>query len=157
MLHTQTQCTSMHVHGFTTGQKTVENQDWAVGRGPPCSHGLRAVVRGPRAAAGPRAVAIPWAVAGRPGPLGRRGPLGRGPAFSKTQYPSANHASSKPVQIPLLSLEAEACHWPSQVILAHCSLAQWTTANFYCNTQNACKESMVAACIRLNRCFPQQV
>ena len=110
MLHTQTQCTSMHVHGLTTGQKTVENQDWAVGRRAVTGCGPWSVGRGPRAAAGPRAVAIPWAVAGCPGPLGRRGPLGRGPAFSKTQYPSANHASSKPVQIPLLSLEAEACH-----------------------------------------------
>ena len=119
-----------------------------LGRGPPCSHGLRAVVRGPpgcRRCGPSRAVPGRWVVAGR------------WPAFSKTQYPSANHDSSKPVQIPLLSLEAEACQWPSQVILAHCSLAQWTTANFYCNTQNACKESMVAACIRLNRCFPQQV
>ena len=155
MLHAQTQCTSVHVHGFTTGQKTVENQDWAVDRGPPCRHGLRAVVRGLRSVVhGPR---VPGPPPGRRGPLGRRGPFGRGSAFSKTQYPSANHASSKPVQIPLLSLEAEACHWPSQVILAHCSLAQWTTANFYCNTQSACKQSMVAACIRLNRCFPQQV
>ena len=135
----------------------IRTEPWAVGRRAVTGCGPWSVGRGPRAAAGPRAVAIPWAVAGCPGPLGRRGPLGRGPAFSKTQYPSANHASSKPVQIPLLSLEAEACHWPSQVILAHCSLAQWTTANFYCNTQNACKESMVAACIRLNRCFPQQV
>ena len=125
---------------------------WVAVRGPR--------VAGRRAAAGSlpgrrRAAAGP--PPGRRGPLGRRGPFGRGPAFSKTQYPSANHASSKPVQIPLLSLEAEACHWPSQVILAHCSLAQWTTANFYCNTQSACKQSMVAACIRLNRCFPQQV
>ena len=123
MLHVQTQCTSVHVRGFTTGQKTVENRRAVTGCGP-WSVGRQAA--GPSRAAGPRAS-------------------------------SANHASSKPVQIPLLSLEAEACHWPSQVILAHCSLAQWTTANFYCNTQNACKESMVAACIRLNRCFPQQV
>ena len=43
MLHTQTRCRSVHVRGVPTGQKTVENQDWAAGssravsRGPACS------------------------------------------------------------------------------------------------------------------------
>ena len=32
MLHTQTRCRFVHVCGFTAGQKTVENQDWAVSR-----------------------------------------------------------------------------------------------------------------------------
>ena len=49
-------CRSVYAHGFTAGQKTVENQDWAA---EPPGHG------------GPWAVADPW-------------PLGRGPAFRKT-------------------------------------------------------------------------
>ena len=32
MLHAQTRCRSVHVRGFSAGQKTVENQDWAAGR-----------------------------------------------------------------------------------------------------------------------------
>ena len=32
MLHTQTRCRSVHVRGVTAEQKTLENQDWAVGR-----------------------------------------------------------------------------------------------------------------------------
>jgi len=32
MLQVQTRCRSVHVRGFITGQKTVENQDW-VGAG----------------------------------------------------------------------------------------------------------------------------
>ena len=48
----------MHARGFTAGQKTIENQDWATG--PP----------GRRTAGPSRAVG--------------RGPLGRGPVFSKT-------------------------------------------------------------------------
>ena len=54
-------CRSVHVRGFTAGQKTVENQDWATG---PLGR---------------------WAA----GPPGRRaaGPPGRGgPAFSKTHF-----------------------------------------------------------------------
>ena len=53
-------CRSVHVRGFTAGQKTVENQAWAAE--PP----------GHRAAG-------PWRAVGR-GPSGRRaaGPLGRG-------------------------------------------------------------------------------
>ena len=30
----ETRCRSVHVRGVTAGQKTVENQDWAAGRGP---------------------------------------------------------------------------------------------------------------------------
>ena len=30
MLHAQTRGRSVHVHGFTAGQKIVENQGWAV-------------------------------------------------------------------------------------------------------------------------------
>ena len=39
MLNAQTRCRPAHVGGFTAGQKTVENQDWAAGR--------RAVGHGP--------------------------------------------------------------------------------------------------------------
>ena len=68
-------CRSVYAHGFTAGQKTVENQDRAAE--PP---GRRAVGRGPRAA-GPSDLraAGPWRAVGR-------GPPGRGPAFSKTHY-----------------------------------------------------------------------
>ena len=38
VLHTKTRCRSVHERGFTAGQKTMENQDWAIG--PP---GLQAV------------------------------------------------------------------------------------------------------------------
>ena len=75
-------CRSVHVRGFTAGQKTVENQDWAAeppGRRAVAGRGPRAAGRGPRAA-GRQAV----------GPSGRQaaGPwraVGRGPAFSKTR------------------------------------------------------------------------
>ena len=41
-------CRSVYAHGFTAGQKTVENQDWATG---PRSRGAPGVAgRGPRAA-----------------------------------------------------------------------------------------------------------
>ena len=60
ILRTKTRCRSVHARGFTAGQKTMENQNWATG--PP---GRRAVAgRGP---VGLRAA----------GPLGRRGPLGK--------------------------------------------------------------------------------
>ena len=43
ILHTKTRCRFVHARGFTVGQKTMENQDWATG--PP---GRWAVVgRGP--------------------------------------------------------------------------------------------------------------
>ena len=61
----------MHARGFTAGQKTKENQDWATG--PP---GHRAV-----AGRGPRATGPSWAVGRGPwaaGPLGRRGPWAAG-------------------------------------------------------------------------------
>ena len=65
ILHAQTRCRSVHERGFTTGQKTLENQDWA--SGPP-GHRRR----------GPGALG-PWAV-------GRcaLGPPGRW-AFRKTR------------------------------------------------------------------------
>ena len=54
-----TRCRSVHVHGVTAGQKTVENRGWAAG-----PSGRRAVAeRGPRAA-GPLGRGGPWA-AGR--------------------------------------------------------------------------------------------
>ena len=58
ILHAQTRCRSVHERGFTTGQKPLENQDWA---------------------SGPSQAADRWAVAGR-GPLGlwAGGLLGRG-------------------------------------------------------------------------------
>ena len=40
----------MQIRGFTAGQKIVENQDWAVGRGPPDLRGPWAMGRGPWAA-----------------------------------------------------------------------------------------------------------
>ena len=79
ILHTQTRCRSLHECGFATGQKTLENQEWAyrrraiAGRGPRAAGPLWAVGHG---AFGPL---CRWAVAGC-------GPLGRGPAFSKTLY-----------------------------------------------------------------------
>ena len=45
MLHAQTRCRSVHVRGFSAGQKTVENQDWAADRrvtGPSRAAGRRA-------------------------------------------------------------------------------------------------------------------
>ena len=41
MLHPKTRCRSVDARGFTAGQKTMENQDWATG--PPGVAG-----RGPR-------------------------------------------------------------------------------------------------------------
>ena len=55
ILHTKTRCRSVHARGFTAGQKTMGNQDWATG--PPGR----------------------WAT----GPPDRRA-VGRGPVFSKT-------------------------------------------------------------------------
>ena len=57
-------CRSVYAHGFTAGQKTVENQDWATGP------------RSRRAAGPPGRRAA--------GPSGRWAVAGRGPAFSKT-------------------------------------------------------------------------
>ena len=62
-------CRSLYAHGFTAGQKTVENQDWATG---PRSRGAA----GSPGRGGPRAAGR-WAV-------------GRGPAFSKTLDWSSN-------------------------------------------------------------------
>ena len=71
ILHAQTRCRSVHERGFTTGQITLENQDWA--SGPPGHRRPRAVGRGPWAVGrGPWAVGC-WAF----GPLGRWAVAGR--------------------------------------------------------------------------------
>ena len=41
MVKAQNQCRSVHVRRFTTGQKTVENRDWATVAGPSQAVGRR--------------------------------------------------------------------------------------------------------------------
>ena len=72
ILHTKTRCRSVHACGFTAGQKTMENQNWATG--PPGRWAVVVAGRGLRA--------------GGPSGLRAAGPsraLGRGPVFSKTR------------------------------------------------------------------------
>ena len=66
ILHTKTRCRSVHACGFTAGQKTMENQNWATG--PPGRWAVVVAGRGLRAG----------------GPSGRRAVTGRRPVFSKT-------------------------------------------------------------------------
>ena len=77
-------CRSVHVRGFTAGQKTVENQDWAAE--PP----------GHRAAG-------PWRAVGRR-PSGRRavGPLGRGGPWATDRW-AAGLLLAKPAQKSIFS------------------------------------------------------
>ena len=63
ILHAQTRCRSVHECGFTTGQKTLENQDWASrlqAAGP-----SQAMGRGPLSLRAVGPLTGPWRAAGR--------------------------------------------------------------------------------------------